>query len=196
MDRNDQAIVEECISKMRSGNDFSDDYAALVRRHSRLIFAVALSWVKDYHKAEEIVQIAFLKAYRNLDKFRERGNFTAWLCAIARNCCIDSLRGKNSRLLSIEEITLNHSAIPENLYENKSPAETNEMRRQINRAILFLPELLREAAVMRFLEGASYKQIARRLGVPETTVRTRLFRARKILHKSLQPLMNQLKGGA
>ena len=64
----DESIVEACLSKMRAGRDFRNEYSELVRRYSRVIFAVVLSRVRDYHRAEEIVQDVFIKAYWKLGR--------------------------------------------------------------------------------------------------------------------------------
>ena len=195
MEKTDQEIVGKCVSNLRSGKEFRREFSVLVRRYSRLVFTVVLSMVWDYHRAEEIVQDVFLKAYGKFHTFDRRRNFTAWICKIAKSCCIDFLRKNRLQPLSLDEILIDSKAIPKKLYHNNPTAEVNEMRRKINRAILSLPEGCKEVAIMRFLENMSYREIARNLGLPETTARTRLFRARKILHESLKPLMDQLKGG-
>ena len=192
MDRGDQVIVEECLRKMRLGKEFRHEYSDLVHRYSRFVFAIVLSRINDYHHAEEIVQEVFIKAFRKLGTFNSRGSFSAWLGRIARNSSIDALRRHRNQGLPLDEISLDHQKVPKGLYRNQTDAETNEVRRKINSAILSLPELFRDVAVMRFLENLSYRQIAERLGVPDTTVKNRLFRIRKMLHKKLTPLVKQL----
>jgi len=192
MDRGEKSIVDECVRKMRSGKEFREEYAELVHRYSRFVFAIVLSRINDYHKAEEIVQEVFIKAYRKLHTFNRRGKFAAWLGRIARNSSIDALRRAGGMVLSLDEISLDHRKIPEGLYRKKSEAEANEARRRISQVIFALPEIFREVAIMRFLEDLSYRQIAFRLDLPDTTVKNRLFRARKLLHKKLTPLVKQL----
>jgi RNA polymerase sigma-70 factor, ECF subfamily len=192
MDYGDQVIVEKCLRKMQSGKEFRKEYSELVHRYSRFVFAIVLGRINDYHSAEEIVQEVFLKAFRKLGTFNSRGSFSAWLGRIARNSCIDALRRHKNPGVSLDEISLDHQKVPRGLYRNQTEAETNEVRRKINSAILSLPEIFRDVAVMRFLENLSYRQIAQRLGVPESTVKNRLFRIRKILHEKLTPLVKQL----
>lgn len=190
----DESIVEACLSKMRAGRDFRNEYSELVRRYTRVIFAVVLSRVRDYHRAEEIVQEVFIKAYRKLGHFSARGSFLSWLCTIAVNSSKDYLGKEKMRSIPFDERILNTSDAPPNLYSVNSQAEANEIGRDILGAILSLPERVRESAIMRFIHDSSYAEIAQRLGLSEGTIKSRLFRARKILHKQLRPLMDQLKG--
>ena len=196
MDRTDQNIVEQCLRKMQAGGDFREEYSKLVRRYSRFVFAIVLGHIKNYHKAEEVVQEVFLKAYNKLGTFNSKGNFNAWLARIAKNRSIDVLRRGGIQPLSIDQIMLDHKTIPAGLYHESSEAEINETRCRINTAILSLPEKLRSVAVMRFMESRSYRQIAVRLSLSETTVKSRLFRARKLLYEQLKPLIKQHAGGS
>jgi len=194
MDCSEKNLIEECMRKLRSGKQFHGEFSELVRRYSRLVFAIVLSRIKDYHRAEEIVQDVFLKAYRCFGSFRNRDSFSAWLGRIARNNSIDALRNAGVQPLSLDEISLDHCNIPTGLYNQKSDIEAGEIRRRVNTAILSLPERLREAAVLRFFENLSYRQIALKLGLPEATVKTRLFRARKMLHRKLSFLSSKTRG--
>ena len=76
-----------------------------------------------------------------------------------------------------------------------SQAELNEVRMEINKAVLSLPRSLQTIAVLRFMENLSYRQIALRLNLSEASVRNRLSRSRKRLYKKLEPLLMQFAGG-
>src|SRR3979411_700195 len=80
------------VSRARDGD--SDAFRVLVERHSRVIFRVAYRMTGNEHDADDVVQETFLRAYRQLDNFEERANFSTWLHRIAVNCSLDLLRAR------------------------------------------------------------------------------------------------------
>src|ERR1700693_2205572 len=88
MEMNDIAAV----SQARGGD--SEAFRLLVERHSRAIFRVAYRMTGNEHDADDVVQEAFLRAYRQIDSFEERANFGTWLHRIAVNCALDLLRAR------------------------------------------------------------------------------------------------------
>src|SRR4051812_14142045 len=88
MDLTDAAAV----SRARNGD--ADAFRLLVERHSKIIFRVAYRMTGNEHDADDVVQEAFLRAYRQLDGFEERANFSTWLHRIAVNCSLDLLRAR------------------------------------------------------------------------------------------------------
>src|SRR3954469_4363130 len=80
------------VSRAREGD--SDAFRLLVERHSRVIFRVAYRMTGNEHDADDVVQEAFLRAYKQLDNFEERANFSTWLHRIAVNCSLDLLRSR------------------------------------------------------------------------------------------------------
>src|SRR3954452_18419890 len=80
------------VSRARDGD--AEAFRLLVERHSRAIFRVAWRMTGNQHDADDVVQEAFLRAYRQLDAFEERANFSTWLHRIAVNCALDLLRAR------------------------------------------------------------------------------------------------------
>src|SRR5712691_6552669 len=80
------------VSRAREGDP--DAFRLLVERHSRAIFRVAYRMTGNEHDADDVVQEAFLRAYRQIDRFEERANFSTWLHRIAINCSLDLLRAR------------------------------------------------------------------------------------------------------
>src|SRR3954469_19333620 len=80
------------VSRARGGD--TDAFRDLVHRHSRAIFRVAYRMTGNEHDADDVVQEAFLRAYRQIDRFEERANFGTWLHRIAVHCSLDSLRSR------------------------------------------------------------------------------------------------------
>ncbi|MDX1590814.1 MAG: RNA polymerase sigma factor [Balneolaceae bacterium] len=126
---------------------------------------------------EDVVQEAFLKAYKNLDSFHEDSGLYTWIYAIARNLAIDELRKRKHEKMRV--------SIPSDELNLKSdPASTESDREEIQilrKAIAMLPELMRSIVVMRLIDGLTYPEIAEVTGLNEQTVKNRMFRARKEL---------------
>src|SRR5262252_9685135 len=100
MDATEAAAV---LARARRGD--SEAFRELVERHSRSVFRLAFRMTGNEHDAEDVVQEAFLKAYRKLDAFEERAQFGSWLHRIAANCAYDVLRARvrhDERMESVE----------------------------------------------------------------------------------------------
>jgi RNA polymerase sigma-70 factor (ECF subfamily) len=149
-------------------------------------------WItRNDHDAEEVVQEAFLRAYRFFGSFRgEDGK--AWLLAIVRNTCY-TLHGQ-------QKAGIGHETFDEELHQPDTLASGTENAicrnpeaiaieratgEMVNRALEGLPTVFREALVMRELEGLSYKEIAKIADVPLGTVMSRLARGRQLLQQAL-----------
>lgn len=130
---------------------------------------------------EDILQETFLKAYKNLDQFREESGFYTWLYSIARNLSIDEFRKRKHEK--------NRSPVPVEEFELTSDRFLSDAEREevllLRKAISQLPELLRAVVVMKSIDGMSYPEIAKITGVNEQTLKNRMFRARKKLAETL-----------
>jgi len=135
--------------------------------------------------AEDILQEAFIKAYRNLREYDTGSKFSAWMYRIVRNQTIDTARKKKIRpTVSIEEHDLVH------FLEAAIDLENESIRKDefaaISEAVHGLPETYREALILRFLEEKSYEEIMDILRIPKGTVATLVRRGRAILLERLQ----------
>jgi RNA polymerase sigma-70 factor (ECF subfamily) len=126
---------------------------------------------------EDLVQEAFLKAYKNLDSFKGDSGFYTWVYAIARNLAIDEFRKSKHEKLRVNT--------PSDELNIESDLSVNESEREeilvLRKAIAMLPELMRSIVVMRLIDGLTYPEIAEVTGLNEETVKNRMFRARKEL---------------
>ncbi len=149
-------------------------FDCLVQRYQPVLYNVALRVTGNPDDAQDIAQMAFLRAWTNLHKFDPGRRFFSWLYRIALNL---SLTTKSRRA----EIT----EVPENLASiAASPLEEIEMRQRrqsMNKAIASLPLHYREVVLLRHMGELSYQEIADALGLPEKTVKSRLFTARRQL---------------
>ena len=163
------------IKRVQSGE--VDAYALLVDKHHRTLLAFIFRIVKDAHLAEDIGQEVFLKVYKELPRFDpDRGTpFAAWLFIVARNQCISELRKLGKRELVAPEYF-------DRVAAGGETAEALLIREQemeaLKATVRELPEPFRSTIVMS-LRGATLEEIARSCGVPQATVKTRLFRAKE-----------------
>lgn len=167
----DQTIIK----RVQEGD--VDAYALLVRKHHRNLLAFIFRIVKDPHLAEDIGQEVFLNVYRELPRFDpDRGTpFGAWLYIVARNQCVSELR----RLGRTEFVSADHLPLIAGNGETAEGALIRQEELEALKAVLQeLPEPFRSTIIMG-LKGATLDEIARSCGVPQATVKTRLFRAKE-----------------
>jgi RNA polymerase sigma-70 factor (ECF subfamily) len=163
-------------------------------RNNQRLFRAAWSILKDRSEAEEAVQDGYLKAFDAIGTFAGRSSLSTWLTRIVANEALSRRRRaqKRSRLLNQESVVVLEE------YREKLMAgsvtqspEKALMRRQIAKlletAIARLPDTFRPVFVLREIEGLSVEDTAEALQIPEETVKTRLFRARRRLQKELDP---------
>lgn len=161
-------------------------FVALMRRHNRALYRTARSIVKDDAEAEDVLQEAYLLAFRAMKNFRGDAKLSTWLTRIVVNEALARVRKTNRRG---EVIVLNGDAEAD-MQEAASgqpdcAAERAEARRLLERNIDRLPDAFRSVFVLRALEEMSVEETAACLGIPEATVRTRFFRARGLLREAM-----------
>jgi RNA polymerase sigma-70 factor (ECF subfamily) len=152
----------------------------------------------DAAEAEDLAQEAFLNFYRSLAKFRPGARLRPWLHKIAANLCLDALRKRKGPALPLDELD-DGAALPHVHSVDELPEEayaSRELRLDVQNALLRLPGEYRVVLVLRYLEDLSYQEVADALGVPLSTVETRLFRAKKMLGQILTSPVERGKEGA
>ncbi len=169
-------------------------FRQLVERHQRRAFSVALSLVRDESDAREIVQEAFLRAFRNLSTFQGSSSFFTWLYRIITNLSIDLMRKPGRQTADFDESRLAAEDGAEadypmlGRYDGADPAEVvrrTEIAARLQSALDALPSYHRAVVVMREVEGLSYEEMARAMGVSKGTIMSRLFHARQKLQRAL-----------
>lgn len=176
----DMALVHAC--KQGDVNAFEQ----LVKRYDTRLFRIAQHVTHHREDAEDAVQEAFLKAFRNLDKFQEKSQFSTWLIRITVNESLMKLRKqRHTREIAIEadpgqELEISDWAPnPEQLYA------TTELRNILRSQLQELPSSLRVAFILRDIEGLSSEETARVLQLSVDAVKARLWRARLKLRQLL-----------
>jgi RNA polymerase sigma-70 factor (ECF subfamily) len=147
----------------------------------RSAYNLARWLVRNGDDAEDIVQEAFLKAFKALDSYRG-GDARVWMLAIVRNTSMNFLRKRKDTGIDLDQLD------PADRSPNPEQGLLEESRReQVRRAIARLEPEFRETLVLREIEGLSYKEIAAVLDIPTGTVMSRLSRARQRLLIELAP---------
>ena len=184
---------DDALIKRARGGD-SDAFRVLVERHSRAAYKLALRVTGNCHDAEDVVQDAFLKAYRQLSRFESRASFGTWIHRITMNCAVDLLRSRPRRELAHEDEALEqmaasaadapggtHSMSPERLMASV------EMGDRVKVAMGRLSALERAAFVLRHFEGRSIADIGELLGIRDNAAKHCVFRAVRKIRMALEP---------
>ena len=172
-------------------------FRTLFERYHRRAYALALGVLRHPDDALDVVQDAFIKAHKYLDKFEGNSSFYTWLYRIVMNLAIDHLR-KHRRVKPVEldearldEGRADESLLPRILGGNPGRALLDkEIRRRIDAALDELSDNHRAVLVMRELEGLSYEEMAQTMGCSKGTIMSRLFHARRNMQKRLIDLLD------
>jgi len=145
---------------------------SLVRDHGMAVLGVCLAHTKNLHDSEDIMQDVFLKAFLKLHTLKEPQRARAWLLQITRRACIDHHRKHKS----LKPLT---DDVPDR------PQYDDQRIKRLHKAISRLPESYREPITLYYLNGRSSAGVAEMLGISASAVRSRMARARLLLHKIL-----------
>jgi RNA polymerase sigma-70 factor (ECF subfamily) len=180
------------IAKAQAGDKAA--FRALVERHQRRAFAVALALVRDESDARELVQDAFLRVHKNLNGFEGGSSFFTWLYRIITNLSIDLMRKPGRQTVELDEARLDSEDSVEydgsllSRLDGADPAgviRRREIAASLQAALDALPSYHRAVIVLREIEGMSYEEMATAMGVSKGTIMSRLFHARQKLQKAL-----------
>lgn len=168
-------------------------FQALVVKYQRRIARHVARYVRRAGDVEEVVQDAFIRAYRGLASFRGEASFYSWLYRIATNAAFSFLK-KSSCEVEADERT--DEGFEPGATDEQTPERVMYARQigdAVERAMARLQPELAEALVLYEVEGKSYKEIAQMLGTPIGTVRTRIFRAREFIARRLEPVLGSVR---
>lgn len=151
-------------------------FEAIVRRWQTPLVNLAWRYCRDRHRAEEMAQEAFLRAWRHLSQWRGDSAFSTWLFALAANLYRTEVRRIPATMLSLDEI-----AEPPDIRLSSAAFDQNQRDEALRRAVLALPPRYRDAILLFYFHEQDVPAAARTLRIPEGTVKVRLFRARELL---------------
>jgi RNA polymerase sigma-70 factor (ECF subfamily) len=184
----------ELISRAADGDGVA--FEAIMRRHNQLLFRTARSIVHNDAEAEDVVQDAYLRAWRALRNYRAESKLSTWLVRITTNEALGRLRRKSAQIIPLEAAMTSHESEAQTALNDepeRSPEQSMmrvQMRKLLEARIDLLPEAFRTVFMLRAIEEMSVEEIAEALEIPEATVRTRFFRARSLLRESLAQEMD------
>ena len=179
---------EELVARANAGD--LDSFNQLVTRWERPIYALAYRTLGREEDARDVVQEAFLRAYRGLRGFKGEAKFSSWLYRITLNLCRDWIRReRRAPVVQVPEGT-----DPVELADQRaSPAESveelvarREMSQAVARAMTELPEEQRAAILLKEYHGLTFQEIADMLECPLSTVKTRLYQGLTMLRRRLE----------
>ena len=155
-------------------------FEALYRQNERRIYGLCLRMVADPHRAEDLTQEAFIRAWKKLGSFHGRSAFGTWLHRLTVNLVLGEIRARGRRIdfgVATEELRV---------VADPGPAPQPESSIDLERAIATLPVKARTVFVLHDVEGLRHREIADSLGIAVGTSKAHLHRARRILREALQ----------
>jgi len=180
-------------------------FRKLVERHQRRAFAIALGMVRDEHDARDLVQEAFLRVYRGLDRFQGGSSFFTWFYRIVTNLAIDFMRRPGRRAIEHDDTRADMSGGDEgdmpfvSRIDGAEPLDVVHRRQlgaRLEAALEALPSYHRGVILMREVEGMSYEEMAQAMNVSKGTIMSRLFHARQKLQRALADCYLESSGHA
>ena len=186
-------VDSELVLRAKHGDRAAFD--VLVAKHQYRIKILVAKLVKNDAEQDDVVQESFIRAYHGIGDFRGESAFYTWLYRIAVNTAKNHLVRQKRRPhgTNIDDADEVMPKMPRRLVENNTPeaiAQNKQLLQGIRDSILKLPATLRQAIMLREVDGLSYENISLQLDCPVGTVRSRIFRARAIIAKATQPLLD------
>ena len=185
----------ELVGKAQRGDQ--NAFRALVERYQRRVFQLALGMVKDADEAMDIAQETFVRVHRYLPSFKGDSSFFTWTYRIATNLCLDAAR-KKSRSEPVDardedeaEIEAAMDPVSSALAGPQRATLNAELRDKLEEALQSLSENHRSILLLREIDGLSYEELARVLGIRKGTVMSRLFHARLKMQKKLREYLGE-----
>ncbi|HEY0368771.1 MAG TPA: sigma-70 family RNA polymerase sigma factor [Chthoniobacterales bacterium] len=182
MDATDREFYRAAIAGDR------DAFELMIRANSRMLFAIAYGVLQDRAEAEDVVQDAFVKAWKSRWRVRDPEKFPGWLATIARHRARDVARRRRSQPLEHELSEATNPAISDHAEE----ARAADVNGHVRAALAELPETHRVALTLRYFDALDYATIERTLGLTNGALRGILGRALQTMRKRLQPALASL----
>ncbi len=179
---------EELVARATAGD--TESFNQLVARWERPIYAFAYRTLGRDEEARDVVQEAFMRAYRGLRGFKGQAKFSSWLYRITLNLCHDWIRRERRAPI----VAVSEGTDPMDLADTRASAVESvedlvarrEMSQAVARAMAELPEEQRTAILLKEYHGLTFQEIADMLNCPLSTVKTRLYQGLSVLRRRLE----------
>lgn len=160
-------------------------FGKLIEAYQGPVYNLAYRMLNNAREAEEAAQEAFIRVYTRIDSYNPKHKFSTWVLSITSNYCIDLIRKRRAILLSIDEPLPAHpSLMSEKEAGPENQAVSAEIETQVQELLQTLPEEYRQAVVLRYWYEYSYEEIAETMQTSVSAIKSRLFRARRLLAQS------------
>ncbi|RIX46022.1 RNA polymerase sigma factor SigW [Paenibacillus nanensis] len=183
-------VMENRLARLALKGD-QQAFAELVDLYQDKLYHMAYRMLSNRQEAEDVVQDTFLRVYKNLDRFDETLKFSTWIYRIATNLCIDRLR-KRKQTYSLDAESQDYegldgySMIPSDDRTPESELILSDTQRIIHQAMETLPPKYKSVMMLRYIQDLSLQEVGDILGMPVTTIKTRVHRGREFLRKKLE----------
>ena len=187
-------IDQQLIERIQRGD--KNAFNLLVRKYQHKVVSLVSRYVNNPGDIPDVAQEAFIKAYRAIPDFRGESAFYTWLYRIGINTAKNYLVAKGRRAPTSTDFDSTDAESFEDadhLHDINTPErmmQSRQIGQTVNAAMEALPEELRNAIILREIEGLSYEEIAEEMNCPIGTVRSRIFRAREAVAEKLKPLLD------
>ena len=138
---------------------------------------------------DDIEQEVYIKTWKNLPNYEEKGKFRHWIGIVTANICRDYFKSKQYRQQSLEVVEDEAAEISAQTFSPEELADAKFRQKMILKAVNELPSQMKKVIILFEFEGLSQEQIAKKIGIPVGTVKSRLFHAKKILSQKLKCLL-------
>ena len=169
-----------------------EEFSKIVEEHSGFVYNIALRMTNNPQDAEDIMQEAFISAYKAYPFFRGQAQVSTWLYRITVNACLMKIR-KEKKARHLAQTGYEDMDIPDWAADPVRAALTSEIRKSLEEGIASLPPDLRAAVVLRDVQGFSGEEAADILDVSLASLKSRLHRGRLLLRKHLEKTVARIE---
>lgn len=185
---------ERIVCELKAGN--CSVFKEIIELFKNRVFGMAYKFTNNYDEAQDLSQEIFLKIYKEIGGFRFESKLSTWIYRVSINTCLDWKRKKNKvKILSTSILNGDDEIVEIDIKDdNPLPEEAfirSESQREVHELIYGLPDKYKSVIIMYHFNSMSYQDISTALNIPERTVETRLYRARRLLKDELTKLSDR-----
>jgi len=178
---------EEKMWLTQAKNGDSEAFCQIVEKYQQPVYNLCYRMLNNAHDAEDAAQEVFTRAYYKLDSYDDAGKFSTWLFSIASHHCIDKLRKRRVNLISWDELeSWYHWPVQDTAQPEKVLLEA-EAAQEVQTLLNKLPPDYRLAIILKYWHALSYQEIAQTLETTVGAIKSKLFRARKMMADQAAP---------
>lgn len=183
METPDKKLLQLCRDKKRDG------YSLLFQKYQKFIYKICYHYTVSREDALDLVQEVYIKVFKSIDRFDDTQSILPWIKKITVNTCLNFIRSSKNKTISLDTPIGDESSVEDLIASSVSVEDQvtfKDTKRELEELIRGLPEEMRMAVILRHVQGMHYDEIARTMSCPVGTVKTYIFRGRKILKDKLQ----------